>query len=54
MRLWLRLGVRAVGCLLPCGGAAQALEKNGVVISREQWLGFAETAERSQMPATAR
>ncbi len=34
--------------------ALQSLEEVGVVINRDQWLGFAENAERSGMPVTAR
>ena len=48
-----------------CGGACnltlnlplphdQALEGAGVVISRDQWLGFAEQAERGGMPVVCR
>ena len=32
----------------------QALEQVGVVISRDTWLGYAEQAERTGMPATCR
>ncbi len=36
---------------IPC---TQALEQVGVVVTRDQWLGYAEHAERTKLPATCR
>ena len=47
------MGTRNVTLDLPLPHE-QALEGAGVVISRDQWLGFAEQAERGGMPVVCR